>query len=115
MRNEKPGTKARKVYDDLHKALYDLPRAARTSARCPLHGFWRVALWGAERALVEFGFPGPRRLRFNEGDWAVVAAASTAISGGEIEFRVQDTEFCKILQRAVDLGYLVPYDLQARC
>lgn len=74
-----------------------------------LHGFWRVALIDNEKALIEFGFPGPRLLRFNDSDWNVVLAATKYLSRNEIEFTVRDEKSSRILQSAVDLGYLVPH------
>ncbi len=73
-----------------------------------LRGFWRVSLWPDERALVEFGFPGPRLLRFVEADWVAVLACATALARGEFEFRPTSDAASRALQRAVDLGYLVP-------
>lgn len=90
---------------------YPEPPGLRPGVR--LHGFWRVALWPGERALVEFGFPGPRMLRFNEADWSHVVAAAKVLADGEIEFVLKDEESCRILQRGIDLGYLVPHDLKA--
>lgn len=74
-----------------------------------LHGFWRVALIDNEKALIEFGFPGPRLLRFNASDWNVVLAATKYLSRNEIEFTIRDEKSARILQSAVDLGYLVPH------
>lgn len=90
---------------------YPDPPELRPGAR--LHGFWRVALWEDERALVEFGFPGPRILRFNEADWSDIVAVANPLSMDEIEFVPKDEGTCRILQKAVDLGYLVPHELSA--
>jgi hypothetical protein len=75
-----------------------------------LHGFWRVAPWQQERALIEFGFPGPRFLRFSEHDWRMVAASAVPAGAGDFAFEVRDTEAVEVFQRAVELGYLVPDD-----
>jgi hypothetical protein len=73
-----------------------------------LHGFWRVTLWNDEKSLVEFGFPGPRLLHFSDAEWRVVLASARALRTGEIGFKVQGSGAISVLQRAVDLGYLVP-------
>jgi len=62
---------------------------------------------------VEFGFPGPRILRFNEADWSDIVAVANPLSMDEIEFAPKDEGTCRILQKAVDLGYLVPHELSA--
>jgi glycosyltransferase involved in cell wall biosynthesis len=73
-----------------------------------LHGFWRVKLWDDENALVEFGFPGPRLLRFDERNWAFLKKSAIKKRNDEYEFMVRDKHSVTILQHAVDLGYLVP-------
>lgn len=75
---------------------------------CLLRGFWRVALWMEERALVEFGFPGPRVLRFEEAGWMAVLESRSASTCGDLVFRPASDASERALQRAVDLGYLVP-------
>lgn len=75
-----------------------------------LHGFWRVGVWDDERALVEFGFPGPRLLRFSKEEWQSVRSSARPIGFGEIDFVILDEVTASILQRAVDLGYLVPHE-----
>ena len=75
-----------------------------------LHGFWRVSPWEQERAIVEFGFPGPRVLRFTKTDWRIVAAAAIPLALGDSAFEIRDADAADVFQRAVDLGYLVPDD-----
>jgi glycosyltransferase involved in cell wall biosynthesis len=83
-----------------------LPPLVRRHAM--LRGFWRVALWPMERALVEFGFPGPRLLRLEESEWKAVVSCVTKAPNGDIAFRVRSDAAARVLQRAVDLGYIVP-------
>lgn len=85
---------------------WPLPPLVRRGAM--LRGFWRVALWPKERALVEFGFPGPRLLRLQDSEWEAVVPCATKVSGSDIAFRVRSEGAVRVLQRAVDLGYLVP-------
>jgi hypothetical protein len=75
-----------------------------------LHGFWRVGLWEQERALVEFGFPGPRFLRFSEIEWRTVTASVILLGSGDIAFELRDGLAVKVFQCAIELGYLVPDD-----
>jgi glycosyltransferase involved in cell wall biosynthesis len=86
------------------------PRPPRISTRGWLHGFWRVGLWEDERALVEFGFPGPRLLRFSISEWDVVTAAAKSLAPGDFAFEIRDSRAVEVFQRAIDLGYLVPDD-----
>jgi hypothetical protein len=79
-----------------------------------LHGFWRVAPWEQERALVEFGFPGPRFIRFSEHDWQILLASAVPMGAGDFAFEIRDADAVEVFQRTVELGYLVPDDL-ARC
>jgi len=103
-------------YSDAHflqaiQGLYTTwPRPPRLRLGVRLHGFWRVGLWNDERALVEFGFPGPRVLRFTAVDWQVVRAAATPFGQGDLAFVINNARVAEVLQPAVELGYLVPHD-----
>ena len=79
-----------------------------------LHGFWRVNLWEDEKALVEFGYPGPRVLPFNSQNWKTVLDSSKKAKDAkdEVTFFVKNHETCKVLQIAVDLGFLVPMHVE---
>jgi glycosyltransferase involved in cell wall biosynthesis len=93
------------------QALYTTwPCAPRLKPGIRLHGFWRVTPWQQERALVEFGFPGPRILRFTESDWRIVVAGTIRHKAGNFSFEITNTSAVKVFQHAVDLGYLVPDD-----
>ena len=61
-----------------------------------------------ERALVEFGFPGPRLLRFSASEWRIVCNAAQTLMEGDFTFEILDHRVAAVFQRAVDLGYLVP-------
>jgi hypothetical protein len=84
------------------------PAPPRLSPGDRLHGFWRIALWKDELALVEFGYPGPRVLRFPETEWNLLASTAYLLPNGESGFVAGDSISCRVLQKAVDLGYLVP-------
>jgi hypothetical protein len=105
-----------KRYSEAHllqaiQGLYTTwPHPPRLRPGVHLHGFWRVGLWRDERALVEFGFPGPRVFRFTATDWKVVQAAARPFGKGDYAFDISNTAAAEALQPAVDLGYLVPHD-----
>jgi glycosyltransferase involved in cell wall biosynthesis len=88
---------------------YPEPPAIRPGMK--LHGFWRIALWDSEMAIVEFGFPGPRLLHFSKRNWRVLKKSVRTINPGEVEFTIQSKESAAVLQDAVSLGYLVPNNL----
>lgn len=93
------------------QALYTTwPAAPELKPGVRLHGFWRVAPWDQERALVEFGFPGPRTLRFSETEWRTLVASAVPVGAGDFAFEVKDAIAVEVFQRAVELGYLVPDD-----
>lgn len=75
-----------------------------------LRGFWRVALWEQEQAIVEFGFPGPRIKRYSEAAWRILRSSASLRQGmaSELEFRSSNTESTRLLQELVELGYIVP-------
>jgi len=75
-----------------------------------LHSFWRAALWNQERALVEFGYPGPRVLRFTEAEWQVVSSSAIPQATGDLVFDISDGVAVEVFQRTIELGYLVPDD-----
>lgn len=74
-------------------------------------GFWRIALWNEEQALIEFGFPGPRIKRYKQTEWAEIISASVIGLNGETEFYPRTSFAVNLIQQLVDLGYLVPDDL----
>ncbi len=93
------------------QALYTTrPAAPVLKPGVRLHGFWRVAPWEQERALVEFGFPGPRFLRFSEHDWRILLASAVPMGAGDFAFEIREAAAAEVFQRTVELGYLVPDD-----
>jgi glycosyltransferase involved in cell wall biosynthesis len=71
-------------------------------------GFWRVGLYEDELAVVEFGFPGPRFCRFDRKNWEELKGCAQYRELGEIVFLPENLTQCKIIQKLVDLGYVVP-------
>ncbi len=78
---------------------------------CCYRGFWRISLWKAEQAIVEFGFPGPRIKRFDSKQWDILTGSALVGKAGEVEFYPKGEAAKEILQHLVDLGYLVPDEL----
>ncbi len=74
-------------------------------------GFWRVALWNEEMALVEFGYPGPRVKRFSKKEWEELSASTKLEKNGEVVFYPKSSSEICLIQMLVELGYLVPDEL----
>jgi glycosyltransferase involved in cell wall biosynthesis len=70
-------------------------------------GFWRIAIWNEEKAIVEFGFPGPRIKRYYENDWNLILNM-IRFENNEITFYTSDKKAIPIIQELLYLGYLVP-------
>jgi len=73
-----------------------------------LRGFWRLALWKEEKALVEIGFPGPRLKRYDQDDWSALTSCVQVTAGQEIEVCPITSLQLGLAQELIDLGYLVP-------
>ena len=73
-----------------------------------LHGFWRIGLWDQEKALVEFGYPGPRFLLYSSEEWTSLRLMTAHAGNDEIKITPKTEAQASILQQAVDFGYLVP-------
>jgi glycosyltransferase involved in cell wall biosynthesis len=71
-------------------------------------GFWRIAVWQEEMALVEFGYPGPRVKRFDKIDWEQLLGCMNFGINGEVEFCPKNKNEVKLIQTLIELGYLVP-------
>jgi len=74
-------------------------------------GFFRIVLWEKERAILEFGFPGPRVRRYPRGLWSsLINCSNPQKSPNEYVFIPKDKTQISIVQELVDLGYLVSDD-----
>jgi len=73
-----------------------------------LRGFWRLALWKEEKALVEMGFPGPRLKRYSRDDWVSLTACIRVLPDQEIEVCPVTSQQLGLARELIDLGYLVP-------
>lgn len=94
-----------RAIQSLYTTLSTAPEVATNNT---YRGFWRVALFAKEKAIVEFGYPGPRYLRLTDPEWKAIRDSVKVLSGGEMEFTCRHPSAVKPLQRLVDLGYVVP-------
>jgi len=74
-------------------------------------GFSRIALWRHEKAVVEFGFPGPRIRRYTGKSWNSLIACLSRGKPQEYVFIPRDNMQVSLIQELVDLGYLVSDDI----
>ncbi len=73
-----------------------------------LRGFFRTGLWREERAVVEFGFPGPRMKRYEPRSWGSLMSCVTNEKRMGMTVRPTNKTQIALAQELVDLGYLVP-------
>ncbi len=71
-------------------------------------GFWRIAIWKEEKAIVEFGFPGPRIKRYNKTDWEFLIQSIKIIENTEPVFYPSDSKSIDLVKDLLELGYVVP-------
>jgi hypothetical protein len=88
---------------------FDRPPEVRTGDR--LRGFFRVAAWQEEQAIVEVGFPGPRVKHYNDKDWRALAACVENDNPNDLVLCPRTLNQVRLVQELVDLGYLVPDDI----
>ena len=100
-------------FSDIHfqkaiQAFYTtLPKAPEVKSGICYRGFWRVTLWPEEKAVVEFGYPGPRIKRLNKRQWNLLIKSSKVRELGEVIF-IPDNNAIGLIQELLELGYLVP-------
>lgn len=85
---------------------HDAPPVARTGMS--YRGFWRISLWPQERAIVEWGFPGPRVKRLPTAQWEALFADHHALTHDELIIRPTRTLTVTVCQELLHLGYIVP-------
>ncbi len=83
-------------------------RPPHVTAHSVWRGFFRVALWPIEQALVEFGFPGPRLKRYSDQAWAALMACASDVSGNDYVFQPASPAQIRLVQELANYGYLVP-------
>lgn len=84
------------------------PAPPRAQIGVPYVGFWRISLWPQERAVVEWGFPGPRVKRFSNMEWGHLYSDHLPLDSGEIIIRPTHAMTVAICDELITLGYLVP-------
>ncbi len=87
------------------------PTPPRAEKNMVYRGFWRIALWQEERALVEFGFPGPRICRFQADEWRSLVSCVKLNGSVEPFLHPSTVDQLKPVQRLIDLGFVVPDNL----
>ena len=85
-----------------------LPARPHVEINSAWRGFFRVTLWKKESALVEFGFPGPRIVRYPIPMFNSLTQCARLEKSGEITFAPKNSIHAGLVQGLVDLGYLVP-------
>lgn len=101
-------------FSDIHfqKAVQSfytsLPEAPRVIEGETYRGFWRIALWPDEKAVVEFGYPGPRIKSYKPSDWDIINEISHQGELNEAVFIPKGQRSIKLVQELLELGYLVP-------
>lgn len=103
-----------RLFSDAHfmQAIQSLYTSIALPPEAELHmsysGFWRIALWPKENALVEFGFPGPRVIRFRHSEFLDLQECGLLSNLGEVIFQPKNSTQLILVQKLIDLGYVVP-------
>jgi glycosyltransferase involved in cell wall biosynthesis len=91
------------------QSLYtSLPLPPEAEKNKIYRGFWRIGLWAEENAIVEFGFPGPRVFRLSPNDFLNLKECGFQTNLGEVAFLPKKASQLILIQKLIDLGYLVP-------
>ncbi len=83
-------------------------RPPKVNVQTIWRGFFRVAPWPAEQALVEFGFPGPRLKRYPDQAWATLMTCASDVGGNDYIFQPKSSQQIRLVQKLANYGYLVP-------
>lgn len=103
-----------RLFSDAHfmqaiQSLYtSIPLPPEAELNMIYRGFWRISLWPEENALVEFGFPGPRVIRFNHQEFPDLQECRFPNNLGEVIFQPKNPSQLILIQKLIDLGYVVP-------
>jgi hypothetical protein len=108
---DKEGFPYRKFLQAVQGFYTTLDRPPVVQAGNRLRGFFRVAAWQEEQAIVEVGFPGPRVKRYKDKDWRALAACAQKNRTGDLVWRPRTLNQLRLTQELVDLGYLVPEEV----
>jgi len=95
------------VAQGIYSAMAAPPRVEKNSK---WRGFFRIALWEKERALFEFGFPGPRIRRYPKKLWNSLVRSAHYQKSKEFIIIPYNKAQILMVQELVDLGYLISDD-----
>lgn len=96
------------IVQGIYSAMSMPPKVDKNSK---WRGFFKISLWDKERALVEFGFPGPRIHRYSNKQWnTLVRCIHYSKLDDEYVAIPRNKEEILIIQELVNLGYLVSDD-----
>jgi len=84
------------------------PVAPKAITGSTYRGFWRIAIWKEEKAVVEFGFPGPRIKRYSSAEWDLLMQCIKLGDNGEPVFYPDNLKALELVDELILLGYLVP-------
>jgi glycosyltransferase involved in cell wall biosynthesis len=73
-------------------------------------GFFRISIWEKERALLEWGFPGPRLMRYSKKDWSSLRECIHVNNENEFMMIPKNKAQVLLLQDLANFGYLIPDD-----
>ena len=102
-----PSNYAFSIAQGIYSAMVFPPKVKKGSI---WRGFFRNALWEREKALIEFGFPGPRIRRYPKELWRSLIKSVHYQKSNEFVIIPEDKGQILITQELVDLGYLVSDD-----
>jgi hypothetical protein len=101
----------RQLRQAIHGFYTTIDRTPVVEAGSQLRGFFRVGMWKEERAIVEFGFPGPRMKRYNCKSWNSLLSCIVIDSKTGMMMTPRNRTQVILAQELVDLGYLVPDEI----
>ena len=102
-----PTHPAFKSLQGVFSAIEDTPVVQKGSS---WRGFFRIGFYKEEKAIIEFGFPGPRMHHYKEKSWNILIACIHQDSQNEWVLIPQTKEQIRMVQELVEYGYLIPDD-----
>ena len=89
----------------IYTTIPQIPKAIKRKA---YRGFWRIGIWEQEKAIVEFGFPGPRIKRFNDQEFTELMSIMQLLNRKEPVFYPSSPLSLALVEQLMELGFLVP-------
>ena len=94
-----------KSIQSVYTTFSDVPQA---KINYIYRGFWRLSIIEMENAVIEFGFPGPRILRFKETEFELLKYCTKYLVGNDVLFQPNEDKQLVLIQKLLNLGYIVP-------